>query len=280
MLRFIAPTVMVFDLEWVPDPPAGRRVYNLGEDLPDEEVLKHMWQAAGATEDDPQPYLKTVLCRIVSVAAVIRSRDETGAVSLQLHSLPGTTDGAISEKELIRRFLDGVGRSGAQLVGFNSDNSDLPILLQRGLAHGISVPGFARRPEKPWEGRDYFARSSDWHLDLLSLVGGWGKATPSLHELASVAGIPGKMGTSGDNVVDLWRAGKIREVVEYNQYDALTTYLLWLRTAHFSGLVSTEQFRAEEEQLDALLRDLGATPEGAHLLPWLQRWRTWRPGTN
>ena len=28
-----------------------------------------------------------------------------------------------------------------------------------------SAPGFCARPDKPWEGIDYFARGSDWNID-------------------------------------------------------------------------------------------------------------------
>ena len=59
--------VWAFDAEWIPDPRAGRLLYDLSDDLPDADVLKHMWKKGGATEEDPTPYLKTVVCRIVSV---------------------------------------------------------------------------------------------------------------------------------------------------------------------------------------------------------------------
>jgi hypothetical protein len=34
------------------------------------EVFEAMWKAGGATEEEPMPYLKTILCRVVSIAAV------------------------------------------------------------------------------------------------------------------------------------------------------------------------------------------------------------------
>ena len=50
-----------FDCEWAPDLTAGRRLYHLGTDVPDDEVLRVMWEQGGATEENPQPFLKTVL---------------------------------------------------------------------------------------------------------------------------------------------------------------------------------------------------------------------------
>ena len=67
MFKTVKNRVWAFDAEWIPDPLAGKLLYNLPDDMPDLDVLKHMWKEGGATEEDPTPYLKTVVCRIVSV---------------------------------------------------------------------------------------------------------------------------------------------------------------------------------------------------------------------
>jgi predicted PolB exonuclease-like 3'-5' exonuclease len=253
MIRNVPKHVWAFDLEWVPDCASGRRAYDLPPETPDAEVYPVMWARGGATEQEPRPYLKTMLCRVVSVAAVVRKEHEDGRVSLTLMSLP--SDGPMAEAELIGRFLRGLGDANprAQLVGFNSHSSDLPILIQRGIAQGVTAGGFCWKPNKPWEGYDYFAKGYDGHVDLKDLVGGWGKATPSLHEFACACGIPGKIDTTGENVVDLWLAGDARRIVEYNEFDALTTYLLWLRTVHFAGHFSDGAYAAEQERVRDLL---------------------------
>lgn len=274
MFRTVANNVWAFDLEWVPDAASGRRAYNLPAGTPDEEVYRVMWERGGATDENPRPYLKTMLCRVVSVAAVLRQVYEDGRVALILHSLPDKSwNGPMSEDELIGRFLHGLegSRERPQLVGFNSREADLPILIQRGIVNGITAAGLCRRPEKSWEGYDYFNKYNEAHIDLKEVVGGWGKATPSLHELAAACGIPGKMGTAGDNVIDLWLAGDIRAIVDYNEFDALTTYLVWLRTAHFAGFFSDDQYVAEQTLLRDLIRrqiDGGR----AHLARYLERW--------
>jgi len=275
MYKFIADNVIAFDAEWVPDPDSGRRIYDLPASIPDAEVIERMWVEGGATPEDPRPYLKTVMCRIVSLAAVIRKKSRNGELRLKLHSLPGTGEGVMSEKEIVSRFLEGIGKSKSQIVGFNSINSDLPILLQRGLASGACAPAFCERPPKPWEGVDYFTRYSDFNIDLKDVVGGYGKATPSLHELATVLRIPGKLGTSGGDVAELWENGEIETIVEYNQYDALTTYLVWLRTVFFSGHLTEEEFQEEERALENLLSDLVVKGEG-HLVAYLEKWRELR----
>ena len=280
MLKFIAPEVWSFDAEWIPDVATGRRVYDLAEAATDDEVLRHMWSAGGATEEAPQPYLKTVLCRVVSVAVVIRKCDEAGTVSLKLHSLPPTDTPGLDERELIDRFLSAIGKAKPQLVGFNSLSADLPILIQRAIVNGVTSPRFCARPGKPWEGVDYFSKASDYSIDLKDELGSWGKGTPSLHEIATASGIPGKIDTSGHDVVQLWREGKIDRIVQYNECDALTTYLLWLRLAHLSGLLGTGAYLDEQAQLESYLTTLVASSAKSHIEAFLARWRQLRSLTS
>lgn len=271
MFRTVSNHVWAFDLEWVPDLASGRRAYNLPLDMPDDEVYATMWAAAGATPENPRPYLKTMLCRVVSMAVAIRRVYDGDRVTLTLYSLP--PDGPMDEGELIGRFLRGLGETNPkpQIVGFNSREADLPILIQRGIAQGVAAAGFSRRPEKNWEGLDYFSKYNDGHIDLKEVVGGWGKATPSLHEFASACGIPGKIDTSGGTVIDLWLAGDVRRIVEYNEFDALTTYLVWLRTAHFTGHFSDAAYEAEVERVRELLNKRIGDGQ-THLERYLARW--------
>lgn len=270
IFRAVPDHVWAFDLEWVPDSASGRRACNLPAATPDDEVYAAMWADAGATPEEPRPYLKTMLCRVVSLAVVMR-KVQGGNVSLTLFSLPAGK--AMPERELIGRFLKGIGDANPrpQLVGFNSREADLPILIQRGMALGVSAPGFAHRPEKRWEGFDYFDKYNEGHIDLKEVVGGWGKATPSLHQFATACGIPGKIDTSGDNVIDLWLAGDVRRIVEYNEFDALTTYLLWLRAAHFAGHFNDAGHAEEVERVRELIGKRIAAGQ-THLARYLARW--------
>ena len=251
MLRPPQHQIWAFDAEWVPDPPTGRRVLDLPMEMPDEEVLARMWAYGGATEAEPRPYLKTILCRVVSIAAVIRTVKH-GEVTHKLYALPDGPE-ALPEDELLRRFLVGMGDRKPQLVGFNSRDADLPILVQRAMVHRLSIPGLGRSAEK-WAAGDFFDRYGNQHVDLREITGAWGKASSTLHELATACGIPGKLGTDGKSVIDLWRAGDVVGIVRYNMFDALTTFLVWLRAMTLSGHLSPEQMETEEAQVRALVQ--------------------------
>lgn len=282
MFKSVKDQIWFFDCEWVPDPKAGRLLYNLPSSISDEEVLKEMWSRAGATEDNPQPFLKTVLCRVVSVAALMRkvapasaNLPEEERVKLHLLWLPRDLEDAESRSEasIVGTFINAVGKCKPQLVGFNSRASDLKILFQRAVINGISAPEFCSRPDKPWEGVDYFSKDSDWNVDLMDCLGGWsGRGAPSLHEVAVLSGIPGKMDVSGDDVASMWMSGRWREIVEYNCYDALTTYLVWLRMAHLGGYISDEEYETEQMVFTNMLIEEAEKPGLAFLLKYLNEW--------
>ena len=225
-----------FDCEWAPDLVAGRRLYHLGSDVPDDEVLRVMWEQGGATEENPQPFLKTVLCRIVSIAAVVRVEDKDG-VEVHLWTLPEKPeDVSVTESDILKRFLGKFGRAKPTLVGYNSRFSDLHILAQRAIVNGLS-----------------------------------------LHEIANLCGIPGKLDTTGDDVARLFYGGKRRAIVEYNAFDALTTYLLWLRVEHFKGTFGTTQYAEEQQRVRDLLKTKSAEPDGTFLKRYLAAWDALRP---
>ena len=262
--------IWAFDCEWVPDLTAGRRLYHLGADIPDDEVLRVMWEQGGATDENPQPFLKTVLCRIVSIAAVVRVEEKAG-VKLHLWALPEKPeDIAVTEADILMRFLGKFGRAHPTLVGYNSRFADIHILAQRAIVNGLSLPEFAKQVcGKPWDMDS---------VDLMDVVGGFKKGTScSLNEIANLCGIPGKLDTTGDDVARLFYGGKRRAIVEYNVFDALTTYLLWLRVEHFKGMFGATQYAQEQQRVRDFLTAKSAEPDGAYLARYVAAWDELRP---
>ncbi|MBC2605153.1 hypothetical protein H5P27_03765 [Pelagicoccus albus] len=236
-----------------------------------EEAMKRLWKEGGATEEMPQPYLKTVLCRIVSVSGVLREV-AGGEVKLKLVTLPAKAgdDEKAKERTILKQLLKAIGSRKPQLVGYNSHNADVPIIVQRAIVHGLFGQRMGERPNKPWEGVDYFATSGDHNVDLAPMVGRWGQ-TPKLHEIATLSGIPGKVDTEGGFVSDLWLQGKLQDILDYNEFDAITTHLLWARIAHFSGLLSSESYEQEQRLVRELLED--EIDKGKkHFIRYIEEW--------
>ena len=274
MIKNIPEEVWAFDCEWVPDLQAGRLLYHLPEELPSQEVLRIMWEQGGATPENPTPFLRTLFCRVVSIAIVIRRTLKNGEVQLYLQALPESPDDtAQDEPYILRRFLqDGVAARSPQLVGFNSRNADIRILTQRAIVNGLSLKSLCDRLDaKPWESAD---------VDLMEMVSGFGKNyAVSLHEIATLSGIPGKLDTTGDDVCGLWYSGHRKEIVQYNCFDALTTYLVWLRMAYFSGRLTEESYRVEQQRVKRLIDERLQKPENAFLRKYLDAWRALKTRT-
>lgn len=273
MIKNVDDKVWAFDIEWVPDPAAGRLVYDLPDDTPDRDVMEEMWKHGGATEEEPMPYLKTALCRIVSLSMVSRHKEADG-IKLKLHSLPSipVKQEETDERYIIDTFLGTIGNNKPQIVGYNSVSADLRILVQRGIANGLQAKAFSARPDRPWDGPDYFSDRSDKNIDLMRIISGYGKATPSLNEIARVSGIPGKMGVDGQQVAPMWLEGQIEKIIAYNEFDAVTTYLLWLRVAHFAGLVTPEEYEAEQNMMRDYLISEAEDNGRDYLLEYVNEW--------
>jgi len=277
MFRTLQPLLFSFDVEWIPDPLAAARLFNVPIETPGEReaAMYRLWEYGKATGENPRPYLKTVLCRIVSLSGVLREAGvKGGAPKLRLVTLPLRQEAPWQdqEKQILQGFFESVGGKKPQLVGYNSAQADLPILVQRAIVNGMDSRGFARRPEKPWEGADYFNTFSEQHIDLAPLLGRYNQM-PSLNEMARLSGIPGKIEQTGAGVVELWLANRIPEILAYNECDALTTHLLWARFAHFIGLLDQKAYAVEQEVVKALIEEL-TREEGAneHLRLFLREW--------
>jgi len=279
MLKKLGDSVFCFDVEWIPDPKSAEILHGLPAALgPGQEAscsFEALWASARKEGDDPdsKPYLKTILCRIVSLAGILRERVPGESPSLKLISLPlDPLDSQKSdEKTILSSFMKSVGRRKPQLVGYNSAQSDVPILVQRTIVNGLPGFGFSDRPSKPWEGVDYLdSRNSDYNIDLADAMGQF-RDRPTLHQAATLSGIPGKLEVSGASVAQMWLDDQLPEIVQYNEFDAFTTHLLWARVAHFSGLLNSEEYLLEQQLVRNLL-EVEAKEKRPHLLRFIEEW--------
>lgn len=275
----IPELVLFFDMEWVPDAAGARRLFDLDDETSELDAMQALWEKSPQYDADknPRPFLKYMFSRIVSIAFLSRKlvvRDGEAVPEFSLNSLPRlpVEVGDPDEVAIIERFLYIVGERRPQLVGFNSIESDLQVLIQRGIINEVTAPAFNQRPNKPWEGDDYFdARNSEGHLDLIKRFSG-GAMMPRLDELAKLCGFPGKIDVKGDQVTDLWLAGELTKIVEYNQIDVLNTYLVWLRTVYFAGRIAEEHYIAEQDYFRAFLESESNKAEKAFLAEFINKW--------
>ncbi len=70
----------------------------------------------------------------------------------------------------------------------------------------------------------------------------------------------------------LWLQGSLPEIMTYNECDALTTYLIWLRTAHLGGFFTESEYEEEQPRVRQIFEKEGALLGKEHLLEFLQEW--------
>jgi 3'-5' exonuclease len=156
--------------------------------------------------------------------------------------------GERTEKQLIAAFCDRIAELKPQLVTFNGNSFDLPVLRYRAMIHGVSAPGLAARL--------YFNRYTEDAVDLCDILSSFAPHTKaSLHELSKIMGLPGKPeGIDGSEVERYFLEGKIKEIADYCERDVVNTYRVWLRYELFRGRLSESEHQASERSLADLSR--------------------------
>jgi len=90
-----------------------------------------------------------------------------------------------ARKSLSRGFVDKIADLNPQLVTFNGNSFDLPVLRYRAMVHGVAAPGLSARP--------YFNRYTDDAIDFRDVLSSFApQAKATLHEICKVMGLSGK----------------------------------------------------------------------------------------
>jgi len=252
---------LVFDIETIPDVALGRRLHGL-DGLADGQVAKAMFalrrQASGGE------FLAHEQHRVVAISCVLRSRD-----GLRVWSLG---DVGASEGELIERFFDGIEKFSPCLVSWNGTGFDLPVLHYRALLAGVQAPRYWETGDEDSAFRynNYLGRFHWRHIDVMDVLSGYqSRAKASLEAIATMLGLPGKLGFSGDRVADAYLAGELTRIRQYCETDVINTYLVYLRFELMRGNFTPEHYAEEVERMKVLLRAGVSEP---HFAEYLRAW--------
>lgn len=131
---------------------------------------------------------------------------------------------ARSEDDMLAAFWDGA-REYDTFVSYNGRRFDVPFLNIRSAVHGIA-------PSRDLMGSRYLrAGETLRHIDLQDQLAYYGAAArrPSLHVACRAFGIksPKAEGVGGDDVAELFRLKKFRDIAEYNAGDVIATTELY-----------------------------------------------------
>ena len=222
-------TVVVWDLETVPDLAAAARMLDLGA-APEVKVR----EALGSG------FPKHPLHKIVCIGALVASRQSEG---WRIDALGAPHIGDRTEAKLISDFIEKIGQLLPQLITFNGHSFDLPVLRYRAMVNRVSAGGL--------QVRQYFHRYTDHALDLCDALGSYMPgAKVKLDEVSKILGLTGKPeGIDGSRVEEMVLAGQIEEVARYCESDVLNTYRVWLVYELFRGSITAKELEWSEMQI-------------------------------
>jgi 3'-5' exonuclease len=226
--------VVIWDIETIPD-LQGFAAANYLTGKSDAEIREVM--------GDKFP--KHIYHSIICIGALFAHwEDDYWAVE----ALGAPHIGDRSEKELIQAFVDKIAELNPQLITFNGNSFDLPVLRYRAMTHSVAAPGLSARP--------YFNRYTEDAIDLCDVLSSFAsQAKGTLHELCRVMGMSGKpVGIHGGEVERYFLEGKIKEVADYCETDIVNTYRVWLRYELFRGKLTPIQFQFSEQKLGEFIK--------------------------
>lgn len=253
--------VLAFDIETIPDVEGGRKLYDLPE-LPDAEVADAMFRLR--REKTGSDFLPTHMQKVVAISAVYRNQQQDKFSLWTIGEVQST------EKEMVQNFFDGIDKHTPTLVTWNGSGFDLPVLHYRALVNAVTAPRYwdLGEDDNNFKWNNYLGRFHQRHTDLMDVLAGYSpRAFAPLDEIAVLLGLPGKMGMSGSKVWDYYKEGKLSEIRDYCETDALNTYLVYLHWLHMRGHLSDTALAHEHETVKNFLQ-----AGGAHLQEFLSAW--------
>jgi 3'-5' exonuclease len=141
-------SVIIWDLETLPD----LRWFAAANDLvgkTDAEIREALGNKF------PKHIYHSILC----IGALVAHRENDHWV---VDALGAPHTGDRTEKQLITAFCDKITEINPQLVTFNGNSFDLPVLRYRAMINEVSAPGLFARP--------YFNRYTEDALDLCDVL--------------------------------------------------------------------------------------------------------------
>jgi hypothetical protein len=259
-------TVLVFDIETIPDATGLRRLGEYDANFTDAQVIEQYTQERLAKGQSA--FMPLYLHQVVAISCVIRRTSKEGQPQFKVGSLGHLES---TEKDLIQDFFGLIDKYTPQLVSWNGSGFDLPVLNYRSLIHGVSASRFWEMGEsgdhdaKEFKYNNYISRYHLRHLDLMDLLAFYqGKGNAPLDALSKLCGFPGKMGMDGSQVWPAFLDGKLAQIRAYCETDVVNTYLMYCRYQLYRGAFTKDEFDSELAYVKKELGQSALAAEGAH----------------
>jgi predicted PolB exonuclease-like 3'-5' exonuclease len=260
----MAASVLVFDIETIPDVAGLRALRGAPADTPGADVLAS--ELAERKEAGRSDMLPLYLQRVLVVSCVYRS-----AKGLTVQSFVDRTGG--DEGGVIQTFFDKIEKHQPQLVSWNGGGFDLPVLHYRGLRHGVVADKYwdMGEDDREYKWNNYISRYHMRHLDMMDLLALYQpRANAPLDAMAKLCGLPGKLGMDGSQVHQAYLDGKLEDIRRYCETDVMNTWLLYCRFQKMRGGFTA----IEHEREVQLAREVLGAIDEPHWAEYLAAWGT------
>src|SRR5947209_12765397 len=192
---------LVVDTESVPDGRLLARVKYPSEDVSPDDAIRRAQEEAREKSPTGSDFLP-VTFQIPVAVCVLRV-----AGDFRLQAITCLDAPHYRPREVVKEFWLGIGLYKAKLVTFNGRAFDMPLLELAAFRYGFCA-------------RDYFLNSRNRFngpLDLMDWMTNFGacRLAGGLDLLAKMIGRPGKMAVAGDQVWQMHRDGRLREINDY-----------------------------------------------------------------
>ncbi|MDR2441523.1 MAG: 3'-5' exonuclease [Planctomycetaceae bacterium] len=221
----------VFDIESVADAQLISKVHFNNSIPPQDAVRKYRDELLAKNDSDFIPYTFQIPISVV-IGKVAEDFSLLDVVVLD--------EPEYRPHEICNKFWRGWSAyKQPTFVSFNGRGFDIPMLEQAAFRYGISIPGWFSLDAKTFEQpRNRYNLKT--HIDLCDILTNYGatRFNGGLNLAASILGKPGKMGTQGYMVQDLYDAGELIKINDYCRCDVLDTYFVFLRVMVLTGKLS------------------------------------------
>jgi len=271
--------ILVFDIETIPDATPELLNNLTGSESTEISDIRHELERYHLDiTDGKNPFLRQLFHRVVAISFVHAKIEKLDNYQEYYHIQSIRSGGTInsSEQELVEGFFFYLRKMKPRLVSFNGRGFDLPVLKYRAMKHGVNADFLYRLGDK-WS--NYLQRySMEWHCDLIEVLSDYGaSARIKMNEVCALLGFPGKVGTDGSKVTDMFDAGKIDEIRNYCETDVINTFLIYANMMQHRGVLSAENYnKILYHDLYHLLNDSAKE----HFQEFLDAWRDLDQGTN
>lgn len=178
-----------------------------------------------------------------------------------------------SEAEIIQRFFDFIAQYSPQMISWNGNSFDLPVLSYRTLINKVQAPSDWSLGEgnESSKGSSYNSRNHTRHLDLMNALAMFNcNADAPLSEIAQLCGFSSQLSMDSSQVWRAYQAGEIEAIRHHCEANVVNTHLVYLSFQLMRGQLTPAVYDTEVN----LVRNTLGAQTSPHWAAFLAAWKS------